>query len=70
MDLLVECGHSLSGFDLVQPKGEGKPAGKLLNAADMGGGAVQVGTLVLDQLIEQLRNRQHCRFRLDAQSSM
>lgn len=54
----MQCSHSLSGLDLVQPKGESKPAGQLLNATHMGGGAVQVGTLILYQLIEELREKE------------
>lgn len=53
--LLVQCGHGLSGFDLVQPKRECKATGQFLNAADMRGRSVQVGSLVLDQLIEKLQ---------------
>jgi len=33
--LLVQCGHSFSGFDLVQAKGEGKATSQFLNAAHM-----------------------------------
>lgn len=51
----MQCGHGLSGFDLVQPKRECKATGQFLNAADMGGRSVQVGSLVLDQLIEELQ---------------
>ncbi len=55
--LLVQCGHSLSGLDLVQAKGEGKATGQFLNTTHMRWGPVQVRPLILDQLIKELKNR-------------
>lgn len=52
---LVQCCHSLSGFDLVQSKSQSKTAGKLFNATHMGRGSVQVWPLILHQLIKELR---------------
>lgn len=54
--LLVQRGDSLSGLDLIQAKGEGKATGQLLDAADVRRRPVQVGSLVLEELVEQLQN--------------
>lgn len=53
---LVQRGHSLSGLDLIQAKGEGKSTGQFLDAADVGRCPVQVGPLILKQLVEQLKH--------------
>ncbi len=55
--LLVQRGHSLSGLDLVQAKGEGKATGQFLNTTHMRRRPVQVRPLILDQLIKELKNR-------------
>lgn len=62
--LLVQRGHRLPGLDLIQTKGEGEAAGQLLDAADVGRRAVQVGPLVLQQLVEQLQHT-HTHTRVD-----
>ena len=63
----MQRGHRLSGLDLVEAEGEGEAAGQLLDPADVRGGAVQSGALVLKQLVEQLEHtRRHsvCGFAL------
>lgn len=55
--LLVQRGNSLSGLDLIQAKCESKTARELLNATDVRRGPVQVGSLVLEQLVEQLQEK-------------
>ncbi len=52
----MQCGNSLSGLDLIQAEGEGEAAGQLLDAADVRRRSVQVGSLVLQQLVEQLQH--------------
>lgn len=56
--LLVQRGHSLSGLDLIQPEGESKATGQLLDAAHMRRCSVQVGPLILQQFVEQLKETQ------------
>lgn len=56
MSSLVQRGDSLSGLDLIQAKGEGKATGQFLDAADVGRCPVQVGPLILKQLVEQLKH--------------
>lgn len=53
----MQRGNSLSGLDLIQAKCEGKTARELLNATDVRRGSVQVGSLVLEQFVEQLQDR-------------
>ena len=55
--LLVQRGHSLSGLYLIQAKREGKAACQLLNATDVRWCSVQIGSLVLEQFVEQLQDR-------------
>lgn len=52
--LLVQRGHSLSSLDLIQAEGESEAAGQLLDAAHVRRCPVQVWTLILQQLVEQL----------------
>lgn len=59
--LLVQRGNSLSGLDLIQAEGEGEAAGQLLDAADVRRRPVQVWSLVLQQLVEQLQQHTHTR---------
>lgn len=47
--------HGLSGFDLIESEGQGEAASQLLNTADMGGGSVQIGTLILYEFVEELK---------------
>lgn len=51
----MQRGHSLPGLDLVQAEGEGEAAGQLFDAADVRRRPVQVGPLILEQLVEQLK---------------
>lgn len=60
--LLVQRGNSLSGLDLIQAEGEGETAGQLLDAADVRRRPVQVGSLVLQELVEQLQHTCEKRF--------
>lgn len=57
---LVQCGHSLSCLDLIQAKSEGKPTGQFLNSTNMGRCPVQIRTLLLNKLIEQLEKEYSC----------
>lgn len=52
----MQRGHSLPGLDLVQAEGEGEAAGQFFDAADVRRRPVQIGPLILEQLVEQLRN--------------
>jgi len=55
----VQRCDSFPGLDLIQAEGEGEAAGQLLDAADVRRCPVQVGALILQQLVEQLQeNRQ------------
>lgn len=51
----MQRSHSLPGLDLVQAEGEGEAAGQFFDAADVRRRPVQVGPLILEQLVEQLR---------------
>lgn len=53
----MQRGNSLSGLNLIQAKCEGKTACELLDATDVRGGSVQVGSLVLEQFVKQLQDR-------------
>lgn len=56
---LVQRSHSLPGLDLVQAEGEGKATGQFFDAADVGRRPVQIGPLILEQLVEQLTHAKH-----------
>lgn len=67
--VLVQCGHGLSGLDLIQAEGEGEASCQLLDAADVRRRPVQVGSLVLQQLVEQLQHTRRSVFDLTCRDS-
>lgn len=56
--------YCLPGFDLIQSKCESEAAGQLFNATHVGRSSVQIGPLILYQLVKELRtNRRYTNMR-------
>lgn len=53
----MQHSNGISGFDLIQTKGEGEATGQLFDSTECGGGAVEPVAQLRQHFIEQLSEK-------------